>query len=86
MTDSDSDDGAPPPVLGALPPRLPAPPPSGSAPAAEEAPGALVPVMRGRGRPPGSRNKPKTNPGSPQQPTRENNKKKRREVTEHKAR
>ena len=41
--------------------------------AAEETPGAIVPVKRGRGRPPGSRNKPKTNPGSPQQPARENN-------------
>ena len=62
MTDSDSDDGTLSPVLGAPPPPLPAPPPSGSAPAAEETPGAIVPVKRGRGRPPGSRNKPKTNP------------------------
>ena len=85
MTDSDSDDGTLPPLLGSLPLALPAPPPSGSAPAAEETPGALVPVKRGRGRPPGSRNEPKTNPGSPQQSTRENNKKKRREVTKHKA-
>ena len=78
MTDSDSDDGTLPPVLGAPHPPLPAPLPSGSTPAAEETPGAIVPVKRGRGRPPGSRNKPKTNPGSPQQLTRENNKKKRR--------
>ena len=86
MMDSDSDDGTLPPLLGALPLALPAPPSSGSAPAAEETPGAIVPVKRGRGRPPGSRNKPKTNPGSPQQPTRENNKRKRRDVTKHKVR
>ena len=85
MTDSDSDDGTLPPLLGAPSPGSPRPSPSGSAPAAEETPGAIVPVRRGRGRPPGSCNKPKTNPGSPQQPARENNKKKRREVTKHKA-
>ena len=67
-------------------PRLSPPlPPVGQPPLQRTTPGAIVPVKRGRGRPPGSRNKPKTNPGSPQQSARENNKKKRREVTKHKA-
>lgn len=66
-------------------PRLsPNLPPVGQPPLQRTPPGPSS-VKRGRGRPKGSRNKPKTNPKPPQQPARENNKKKRREVTKHKA-